>query len=82
MKEKMIYISTNILNKETDVTLVDNLWSKSSFGVPDWATELKKIQLQTSNQKTGLFYSGPGSYKSDIERECKKLKIGFKEGEF
>ncbi len=82
MKEKMMYLSTNILNKKTEITLVDNLWSKSSFGVPDWATELKKIQLQTSNQKTGLFYSGPGSYKSDIERECKKLQIGFKEGEF
>ena len=82
MKEKMIYISTNILDMETDVTLVNNLWGKSSFGIPDWSEELKDIRSKNSELNSRLFFSGPRNMKGDLIGECKKLKIGFNQGEF
>ena len=36
ISRKMMYISTDVLESETNIDLVDNLWSKSSFGIPDW----------------------------------------------
>jgi hypothetical protein len=82
MKEKMMYISTNILDMETDVTLVNNLWGKSSFGIPDWSEELKDIRSKNSELNSRLFFSGPRNMKGDLIGECKKLKIGFNQGEF
>ena len=82
MKEKMMYISTNILNQETDVTLVDNLWGKSSFGMPDWGMELKNICSKNGQLDAGLFFSGPWTMKGDLQKECKKLNIDFHQGDF
>ena len=82
MKEKMMYISTNILDKETDVILIDNLWGKSSFGNPDWSTELRELQSQNESRKSRLFFSGPRNMKGNIQSECKKLNISYLEGDF
>jgi hypothetical protein len=82
MKEKMMYISTNILDKETDVILIDNLWGKSSFGNPDWSTELRKLQSQNESRKSRLFFSGPRNMKGNIQSECTKLNISYHEGDF
>ncbi len=82
MKEKMMYISTNILDQETDVTLVDNLWGKSSFGMPDWGMELKNICSKNGELDAGLFFSGPWTMKGDLQKECKKLNIDFHQGDF
>lgn len=82
LKEKLMYISTNVINKSSDVTLLDNLWGKSKFGHPDWQTELSEIIDDNSKSKPNLFYSGPRSYKSKLLKECKKLQIEFNEGDF
>ena len=82
MKEKMMYISTNILKKETDVVLIDNLWGKSSFGIPDWSSELKNLLSKKDLTKSKLFYSGPRNMKGNIQSECKKLDISYHEGNF
>ena len=82
MKEKMMYISTNILDKETDVILIDNLWGKSSFGNPDWSTELRELQSQNESRNSRLFFSGPRNMKGNIQSECKKLNISYLEGDF
>jgi len=82
MKEKMMYISTNILDKETDVILIDNLWGKSSFGNPDWSTELRELQSQNESRKSRLFFSGPRNMKGNIQSECTKLNISYHEGDF
>ena len=82
MNEKMMYISTSILNKETDVTLIDNLWGKSSFGIPKWSKELTEIRKENSELNSRLFFSGPSELKGDLEVVCKKLDVGFNQGDF
>jgi len=82
MKEKMMYISTNILDKETDVILIDNLWGKSSFGNPDWSSELRELLSQNESRKSRLFFSGPRNMKGNIQSECTKLNISYHEGDF
>jgi len=82
MKERMIYISTDILKKETDVKLVDNLWVNSSFGIPNWKDELKNICSVGENVDSKLFFSGPRKLRGNLIEECKKLNIVYNEGDF
>ena len=82
MTDKMIYISTNVTENQTDVTLIDNLWGKSSFGMPNWSKELGEIRSVHSRLKSTLFYSGPMGIKGDIIKECKNLKVGYQQGTF
>ncbi|MBT3179780.1 MAG: hypothetical protein HOB40_06315 [Candidatus Marinimicrobia bacterium] len=82
IKEKMMFISTNVMERETNVTLIDNLWGKSKFGLPDWNQELKELQNNHSELDSALFYSGPNQYKKAILLGCKNQKITFKQGQF
>ena len=82
MMDKMIYISTNVTENQTDVTLIDNLWGKSSFGMPNWSKELGEIRSEHSRLKCTLFYSGPMGIKGDLIKECKNLKVGYQQGTF
>ena len=82
MTDKMMYISTNVTEKQTNVTLIDNLWGKSSFGLPNWTKELGGIRSKHSQLKSRLFYSGPMGIKGNLIKECKNLKVGYKQGTF
>ena len=75
----MMYISTDVLESETNIDLVDNLWSKSSFGIPDWEKIFSKFG-ENSNQK--VFYSGPNKHSRKLKKACKKSGIQFKQGNF
>ena len=82
MTDKMMYISTNVTEKQTNVTLIDNLWGKSSFGLPDWTKELGEIRSEFSHLQGRLFYSGPIQTTGPLKKECKNLGISFKRGAF
>ena len=79
MSRKMMYISTDVLKSKTSIDLVDNLWSKSSFGIPDWEKIFSEFG-EESNQK--VFYSGPNKFSKDLKKACKKSKYQFKRGSF
>ena len=79
MSRKMMYISTDVLKSKTSIDLVDNLWSKSSFGIPDWEKIFSEFG-EESNQK--VFYSGPNKFSKDLKKACKKSRYQFKRGSF
>ena len=79
ISRKMMYISTDVLNSKTTIDLVDNLWSKSSFGIPDWEKILSEFG-EDRNQK--VFYSGPNKFSKELKKACKKLRYQFKRGSF
>ena len=74
---KMMYMSTDLENTTTDVTLINNIWGKSKFGLPNWSEELNQILEETSNLKSEIFYSGPLKYRKTIESIAKKENITF-----
>lgn len=80
--DKLMYISTNVSQKQTDVKLINNLWGKSSFGYPDWSQELKDICFVDGNLAPSLFFSGPSKLKKDLEKTCDHLGISFRKGDF
>lgn len=79
ISRKMMYISTDVLNSKTNIDLVDNLWSKSSFGIPDWEKIFSEFG-EESNQK--VFYSGPNKFSKELKKACKKSSYQFKRGSF
>jgi len=82
LKEKMMYISTDVSNRKTDVTLIDNLWGKSKFGIPDWKQELKELKSNVAEENSNLFYSGPSNFKTKLKTACNQLNMTFNEGDF
>ena len=58
ISRKMMYISTDIHKNKTSISLVDNLWSKSRVGIPDWNEELGII----SSVKNLAYVSSMESY--------------------
>ena len=79
ISRKMMYISTDVLESETNIDLVDNLWSKSSFGIPDWEKIFSEFG-EDSNQK--VFYSGPNKHSRKLKKACKKSGFKLKQGKF
>ena len=79
ISRKMMYISTDVLESETNIDLVDNLWSKSSFGIPDWEKIFSEFR-EDSNHK--VFYSGPNKHSRKLKNACKKSGFQFKKGKF
>ena len=73
--EKLIYISTNASDKNTDVLLMDNLWEAASFDLPSWDDKLLENKDKDSNLTRKVFYSGPRKYLKSLKRSCKKLNI-------
>ncbi len=73
--EKLLYISTNAGEKNTDVSLMDNLWDASSFGLPAWDDMLMENRDKKSDFTSKVFYSGPGKYLKPLKKSCAKLKI-------
>ena len=82
MTDKMMYISTDVTENQTSVTLIDNLWGKSSFGLPYWSKELGAIRSEFSHLQARLFFSGPIQTGRLLKKECKNLGISFKRGAF
>ena len=79
ISRKMMYISTDVLESETNIDLVDNLWSKSSFGIPDWDKIFSEFGEDTIQK---VFYSGPNKHSRKLKKACKKLGFQFKKGKF
>ena len=80
ISRKMMYISTDVAENETSISLVDNLWSRSKFGIPNWEQELEPTGSDQVDRK--VFYSGPGKLSRSLKRECKKKGIKFNKGSF
>ena len=82
MTDKMMYISTDVTENQTNVSLIDNLWGKSSFGLPYWSKELGEIRSEFSHLQARLFFSGPIQTVGLLKKECKNLGISFNRGAF
>mgnify|MGYP006162568939 FL=1 len=77
-----MYISTNVIDSQTDVKLINNLWGRSSFGYPDWSQELRDVCSVSGGLAPSLFFSGPSKLKQDLEIICNQLGISYRQGEF
>ena len=75
MTQKTMYITTNIRNKKSRISMVENKSSTSRFGLPDWDNELKKINLSASNTEKKIFYCGPSIYKKELKRCARRAGI-------
>ena len=82
LKEKIVYISKDVINNSTTIDLIDDLWHKSSFGKPDWKIEFERIKKRVSDFQPNIFYSGPRNLKSSLKKECKKQGFSFQQGKF
>lgn len=80
--DKLMYISTNVIDSQTDVKLINNLWGRSSFGYPDWSQELRDVCSVSGGLAPSLFFSGPSKLKQDLEIICNQLGISYRQGEF
>ena len=75
--EKLMYISTNAGEKNTDVFLMDNLWDVSSFKLPSWDDKLMENSDKNSNLMSKVFYSGPRKYLRSLKKSCERLSLPF-----
>ena len=82
LNNKLLYVSKDILNRETKVKLIDDLWSNSNFGYPNWSEELKKTKSENNELESNLFFSGPSIFIKDLKKTCKKLKINFNDEDY
>jgi len=77
VSEKLMFMSTDLSKTKTNVTLINNIWGKSKFGLPDWKQELKLLTNNNVETKNHIFYSGPNKYKKIIKKEAKNFKLTF-----
>ena len=82
ISRRMMYISTDVVENETSISLVDNLWSRSKFGIPDWGQELELLNSGDGQTDRKVFYSGPRRFSRTLKKECKKRDIEFNRGSF
>ena len=82
ISEKMMYISTNVSDRQTSLALLNNLSDRTRFGVPNWKREFGELQLSMGNLDSKVFYSGPSQYSRSLKKQSKKLGITFKQGAF
>ena len=82
VKNRMLYISTDITKNETKTTMVDDLWSVSKVGIPDWSKELSDLSAKYSEMESVVFFSGPSKLRAPLKRECKNKGIIFQMGLF
>tara|TARA_B100000767_G_scaffold255125_1_gene261064 strand:+ start:1075 stop:2556 length:1482 start_codon:yes stop_codon:yes gene_type:complete len=82
VSEKLMYMSTDIVNTKTDVTLIDNIWGKSKFGLPNWGQELNQVLKEENTLKRRIFYSGPSALRKSLKKEAWNLKIPFQSKDF
>tara|TARA_Y100001934_G_C12357107_1_gene778713 strand:- start:796 stop:2283 length:1488 start_codon:yes stop_codon:yes gene_type:complete len=82
ISEKMMYISTNVSNKKSKLSLVNNLSDKTRFGIPKWEREFAQISSFVECKDRKVFYSGPIQLSGNIKKQSKKAGIPFKKGSF
>ncbi len=75
--EKLMYMATDVGNKNTDVLIIDNLWEVASFHLPNWNETISGSIDKNSKLKSRVFYNGPRKYIKKLRKTCKKLKIPF-----
>ena len=80
--ERLMYISTNTIDKSANISLLDNFWDISTFGLPNWSDRFKKNRKKNSELNCCVFYSGPQKYKKKIKKSCSALQIPFKNNMF
>ena len=72
-----MYIATNAVNKNTNISIIDNLWKVASFHLPDWNEKLSESIDKISKLRSRVFYSGPRKYIKELKKSCKGLGIPF-----
>ena len=82
VSEKLMYMSTDIVNTKTDVTLIDNIWGKSKFGLPNWGLEFEQGLKEENALKRRIFYSGPSYFRKSLKKEARNLNIPFQSKDF
>ena len=80
--EKSMYIATNVMDKNTNVSMIDNLWKVASFHLPDWNEKLSESIDKISKLRSRVFYSGPRKYIKELKKSCKGLGIPFNSKKF
>tara|TARA_Y100001970_G_C14243213_1_gene866229 strand:- start:1500 stop:2987 length:1488 start_codon:yes stop_codon:yes gene_type:complete len=80
--EKLMYIATNAVDKSTKVSLIDNLWDITNFGLPNWSDKLTESRKKFSDLNCSVFYSGPRKYYNALKNSCRELKIPIKKNSF
>ncbi len=82
ISRRMMYISTDVMDNETNISMVDNLWQRSRFGMPDWKEEIGLLDSDDQKLDRKVFYSGPSRFVRSLQRECTKIGINFNRGSF
>ena len=77
INDKLLFISKDVLNNKTEIKLIKDLWTGSSFGKPNWNKNLKSKKSKDETSKFNLFYSGPDTYSKELKDTCGKLNITF-----
>ena len=80
--EKLMYISTNVGDKNTNVSLLDNFWDVSGFGLPNWKDKLEKNREKFLDLNCSVFFSGPRKYLKSLNKSCRKLGIPLNKKRF
>ena len=80
--EKLMYISTNVGDKNTDVSLLDNFWDVSGFGLPNWKDKLEENREKFLDLSCSVFFSGPRKYLKSLNKSCRKLGIPLNKKRF
>ena len=82
ISRRMMYISTDVADNQTNISMVDNLWNRSRFGMPDWEEEIGRLDPDDQELDRKVFYSGPGRYARSQKRDCYKMGLEFNRGSF
>ena len=82
LKDKLLYLKTDIAHGKTDVTLLDGHGFRTHIGMPNWNKEISQIKKGAGTNRVDLFYCGPGSLKGDLQTECIKQSIPFSQRKF
>lgn len=82
ISEKMMYISTNVSDKKSNLTLLNNLSDRARFGIPKWDKEWAKMDSEFSSFRKKVFYSGPQKYTGPLRKACKNFNFTFRGNSF
>ena len=77
-----MYISTNVSEKQTNLSLLSNLSDRTRFGMPNWKREFNELRSIADANDIKIFYSGPLQFSRALKKQGKKLNIMFKKGSF
>lgn len=82
LKERLLYLKTDVLKGKTDITLLDDHGVKTHIGFPEWESEIFGIKKNAGASKVDLFYCGPSNLKGKLQKECIKQDVSFSQRKF